>query len=65
MVCAEAMRETRMLRCLVREMGKAELPYASQSLEFGGIDQTCDQRTDRIAHIDADNVVNRIPVNSF
>src|SRR5687768_2682150 len=57
MISAEAVRESRMLRRLICEVSKAQLPDPPQPLKFGRINEARDQRAYRVVRIDADNIV--------
>jgi len=65
MESSERMREPGMLRRLVGKIGEAELAYPPEPLEFARVDERYDELPFGRIRIDADNVVNRIAINSF
>ena len=61
----EAVGEARVLGALVGEVGEAELPHSSQSLEFSGIDQADEKPALLGVSLQLDYVVDRVPIISF
>lgn len=62
---AQTMRKARMLRRLIREMRESELTNAPQTLKLPRINQTDEQSAFIGICFEADDIVNRVPVNSF
>src|SRR6266536_3143891 len=65
MKCAQRMCKTRVLRALVGIETETELLNASQSLKFGRVDQTHHQLAFICVGAKANDVVNRIAIDSF
>ena len=58
MKCAQTMRKPRMLRRLIRKIGKPKLPNPSEPLKFGSIDKTRYKAAFRRPDLNPNDVMN-------
>jgi len=65
MVSTEAVCESGMFGRLICKMSQAKLPHASKPLKLRRVYQPRHKRTDRVAGIDTNYVMNRVAIDPF